>query len=495
MVGRARPTMQLVSAGLPERVAEFLQLYSTKARLLRLGVAVSGGADSVVLLHILNELKQKNGIQLTVLHVNHLLRGFESQNDEFFVRDLAASMAVPVFVVQGPPPPGNLEAQARRVRQEFFRQACRDRDLDFVALGHTASDQAETVLFRLLRGSGLRGLAGMRSSANGLLRPLLSTFREEILGYAEQNQLKWREDSTNRDKRFRRNRLRIEIMPELVRHFNPQIERVLTGYAAVAQDEEDYWLEETTAALARLSRPLEKDDGLLLDAPTLIQLHPALQRRVIRMAIGNLLGHLSAVDLPHIEAILKISASSHGHDRVQIPGADILRSFETLLIAPPQRLTPSRDYAIEMQFGSSVTLPYNAGLLSVDQVTSASGNCVTVKNKGSISAEEAALDGYAVKMAAGNTGLRVRNWRPGDRILTSGATHCAKLKGLFQEHRVLLWERRHWPVLMAGEQIVWVRRFGVAARFAATVTSREVMMVRYVPFQAAGRIVSESKDE
>ena len=439
-----------------------------------------------MLLHILNGLKQENAIQLTVLHVNHLLRGFESQNDELFVRDLAASMGVPVFVVQGPPSPGNLEAQARRVRQEFFRRARRDHNLEFVALGHTASDQAETVLFRLLRGSGLRGLAGMRPSANGLIRPLLTTSRQEIRGYAEENQLKWREDSTNRDKRFRRNRLRLETMPELVRHFNPQLEKVLAGYAAVARDEEDYWSAATAAALAGLSRPFDRDAGLLLDAPALLRLHPALRRRVIRLAIGKLRGHLFSVDLPHVEAILKIAASSHGHHRVQIPGADVLRSFETLLFASPATLSAGRDYAVEMQFGKPVTLPCNAGILSVDRVTSESGVCVTVKNKESISIEEAALDGDAVKLAAGSTGLRVRNWQPGDRILTGGAAHSAKLKTLFQEDRVLLWERRHWPVLLAGDQIVWVRRFGVAAKFAATVESREILRVRYVPFEAAG---------
>ena len=130
---------------------------------------------------------------------------------------------------------------------EIFRQARRDRDLDFVALGHTASDQAETVLFRLLRGSGLTGLAGMKPVSSGIIRPLLATTRQEVREYAEAKQMEWREDASNTDLRFRRNRLRLSVIPELARHFNPRLEATLAACAELAQGEE--------AILAKKIRP------------------------------------------------------------------------------------------------------------------------------------------------------------------------------------------------------------------------------------------------
>ena len=486
--------MQLVSAGLVERVAKLLHLYSTQSQPLNLGVAVSGGADSVVLLHILTKLKRSVAMQLTILHVNHQLRGFESQNDELFVRELAAALNLPVYVGQCPPPPGNLEAQARRVRQEFFHQARRDYELQFVALGHTASDQAETVLFRLLRGSGLRGLAGMRPAGSNLLRPLLTTTRKEVREYAHQHGLSWREDSSNRDLRFRRNRLRLETMPELERLFNPNLEQVLSGYANVARDEEDYLSAETARSMASLSRPFAHGDGLLLDAPALLRLPAALQRRVIRSALNQVRGHLLAIDLPHVEAILAVASSKHGHDRVQAPVADILRSFDTILITRPETLKSTRNYSLEVPFGVPIKLPECLGIFSVDPVNSSGQTCATVKDKDSLFIEEATLDWEAVAEACGTSGLQVRNWRPGDQILLPGEGHPRKLKTLFQEHRILLWERRYWPVLVAGERILWVRRFAVAAEFAATVESRRLLSVRYGPPGPFSPIVSESKE-
>ena len=486
--------MHLVSADLVERVANFLHRYSTQSQPMRLGVAVSGGADSVVLLHVLTELKRLTDMQLTILHVNHQLRGFESQNDELFVRELASALHIPVHISQGPPPAGNLEAQARRVRQEVFRQARRDYDLQFVALGHTASDQAETVLFRLLRGSGLRGLAGMRPAGSGLLRPLLTTMRKEVREYARQHELSWREDSSNCDLRFRRNRLRLETMPELELLYNPNLQQVLSGYANVARDEEDYLSAETARSMASLSRPFSRGDGLLLDAPALLRLPVALQRRVIRLALNQVRGHLLAIDLRHVEGILAVASSKHGHDRVQAPGADILRSFDTILITRPETLKSTRDYSLEVSFGIPIKLPEWLGIFSVDPVNSSGQTCATVKDKDSFLIEEAWLDLETVVRACGTFILQVRNWRPGDQILLPGGGHPRKLKTLFQEHRILLWERRHWPVLVAGERILWVRRFAVAAEFAATVEGRQLLRVRYGPPGPFGPIVSESKE-
>src|SRR6478735_4184777 len=175
--------MSVLAGTLPERVAEIIPRYNMLPAGGRVGVAVSGGADSVALLHILRDLWS----ELVVLHVNHHLRGEESDGDEAFVRELAQSLGLTIVVEHAVPPAGNLEQEARRGRRAFFLRCREELDLKRVALGHTRSDQAETVLFRLLRGSGLTGLAGMRpASDDGFIRPLLTTSRDEVRRWARE---------------------------------------------------------------------------------------------------------------------------------------------------------------------------------------------------------------------------------------------------------------------------------------------------------------------
>ncbi|HTU46307.1 MAG TPA: tRNA lysidine(34) synthetase TilS, partial [Bryobacteraceae bacterium] len=175
----------MLAETLLDRVAEIIPRYSMLEPGDRVGVAISGGADSVVLLHLLHRLAPRLQIGLALLHVNHHFRGAESDADEAFVRKLGDALELEVLVTSGAVSGGNLEQEARQVRREFFRRCMAERGLKRVALGHTRSDQAETVLFRLLRGSGLAGLAGMYPvTQDGFIRPLLTTSREEVRQWA-----------------------------------------------------------------------------------------------------------------------------------------------------------------------------------------------------------------------------------------------------------------------------------------------------------------------
>ena len=233
---------------------------------------------------------------------------------------------------------------------------------------------------------------------------------------------------------------------------------------------------------------------MLLDSASLALLPLALRRRVVREAVKRLRGTLNSIDFPHIEAILRMASSSAGHDRVQIPGIDAIRSFDTLLLTGLETLKRPRDYELVIPLGVPLELPFAAGILALNLISSASSICVTVKDERFYFAEEAQLDGDAVIAASHNGPLRVRNWQPGDRIQGSGKNHPEKLKVLFQENRVPLWERRHWPVVLADNEIVWTRRFGVAAQFAASATSRQCIRIGYRPSQSSGGVGSESKD-
>src|SRR5476651_686134 len=209
-----------------------------------IGVAVSGGADSVCLLHALLELAPKWNLHLSVLHLNHQLRGDESRQDAEFVRDLAARLGLPFLIREADVAASsdNLEQAARLARLAFFHEVLAAGAVSRVALGHTRSDQAETVLFRFLRGSGTAGLAGIRPvTSQGIVRPLIEIERSQVTQFLRERGIPWREDSSNASLQFARNRIRRQLLPQLASAWNPAIVQTLAHTADWALAEEAWW--------------------------------------------------------------------------------------------------------------------------------------------------------------------------------------------------------------------------------------------------------------
>jgi tRNA(Ile)-lysidine synthase len=464
-----------------DRVTEIITRYNMISPGDRVGVAVSGGADSVVLLHLLRSLSQRFQITLTILHLNHQLRGSESDADEEFVRSLALSLKLPCLVERaGMASGGNLEQAARSARRKFYRRAMDQCSLRRVALGHTRGDQAETVLFRFLRGSGTAGLAGMRQvTEDGLIRPLLTSTRDEVRCWATLKGISWREDSSNSNLAFSRNRLREQVIPALARDFNSNLEAGLARTAELAQDEEDYWLEEIEPIFRNLVQHTRF--GLVLDTPKLAALHLAVQRRIVRRAILEVRGDLRSIDIKHVDGILSLLGTSCGHDRLIVPGVDALRSFDKLRLTNPGAAKfEDRYYRFDLKIGEECQLPFQAGCIALNgETTPRPPFCANFKNEGGLSGEVAELDSDALTDDGMPRPLYVRNWEPGDAFQRPGHSGVEKVKTLFQEHRILLWERRHWPIVVCGKEIVWARGFGSAAKFKGSAESRHVIRLVY----------------
>jgi tRNA(Ile)-lysidine synthase len=450
----------------------------------RLGVAVSGGADSVALLHILHLLASQFGVELVVLHMNHHLRGVQSEADESFVRSLAVSMSIPVVGGESYLVESNLEAEARRLRREFFAACRQSHNLNRIALGHTLSDQAETVLHRFLRGTGLRGLAGMRFvTPDGLIRPLLTTSRREVREWAAQVGISWREDSSNSDLRFTRNRLRQETIPLLAVEYNENLEAVLAGTSMLAQAEEDYWTDEVERVYGLFAERTRL--GSIFQIGDLVSLPLALRRRVIRRALDEVRAKgLTGLDFSHVECILALCESTQGHDRVLVPGADALRSFDSLLLSPAGRLTEEpRGYAIPLKIGQQHELPFDAGQIRINWINQETLFCDKFKEDQEFSIQRVRLSGAALM----GRPLLVRNWEPGDELHRPGHSSPEKIKRLFQESRVRLWQRRHWPVVLCGDKIVWVRGFGAAETFTLSNDGPDGVELSYRAESRAGK--------
>ncbi len=319
----------------------------------------------------------------------------------------------------------------------------------------------------------------MRPVTNdGLIRPLLTTGRNEVREWARAEGISWREDSSNTSLAFTRNRIRQQTLPSLAQAYNPQLETLLANSARVAQAEEEYWKEQISVLFRQITKRTSL--GLNFQAGRIAALHPAVQRRLIRRGIEEVRGSLRGIDFEHTEAILKLCASQQGHDRVIIPGLDALRSFDQLLMMRPGVFgSQSRNYCLELKLGEIFELPYQAGVVSVNWLKSDCNFCANFKEEPEDKFETFDLDGDLLTANGTLSSLYVRNWQPGDELHRIGHKAGEKIKTLFQSDRVLLWERRHWPVVTAGGEIIWARQFGGAARFNVTGKSQNVLRLIY----------------
>lgn len=318
----------------------------------RLLVGCSGGCDSTVLLDLLQRLAPAHALELAVAHLHHGWRGMAADQDAAHVEAMAADRGLPAFTGredvarEG----GSLEAAGRRARLAFFEKVAAGWAADAVALGHTLDDQVETVLLNLARGAGRRGLRGMRPRSGVgellLLRPLLGVRRAEVRRYARERGLSWREDASNADLSLSRNRLRRRVLPEL-ETVHPGAAANIARAAELLRDEEE-WLEaEAERLLEELLRPEEYPGGLALDIGAVGGLPVALQRRLLRRALGRVRGHRRDLSGAHLDAVLELVAAPGDGSR-DLPGSRVQRRGRRLRVlplegrhlAPPRRPDP-----------------------------------------------------------------------------------------------------------------------------------------------------------
>jgi tRNA(Ile)-lysidine synthase len=464
---------------LPQNVLGYIRKHELLKAGDRVGVAVSGGADSLALLRLLLELRKEIGIVLSVVHFNHNLRGNESDGDERFVADLARQNKLELHCQGGEVAAYaaekhlSLETAAREMRYQYFRKLLLDGRLNRIATAHTLDDQAETVLLKLVRGAGSRGLAGIYprlrvtssqlsticsqapSDIASIVRPLLGTKRRDVEAYLHVLQQSWREDKSNRDLRHTRNRVRHGILPRLERYLNPGVREALAETAEIARAEEEFWEREVARVLpavwdvpARRRHASRRDASATLDAgaahvldlTSLSVLPLALQRRVVRAACVALGLRLEFHQVEEILALASNPAVSANLPR----GWMVSRKQDQLRFEPPRDDASNLDYEYPLSVPGSVEVRETESLFEVVLV---SGNAPEGYNP------EDLLD-----RALLTSELKVRNWRAGDRFWPAHSKAPKKIKELLH---VTGQERKLWPVVVSGTDVVWVR--GLAA--------------------------------
>ena len=413
-----------------DRVLGTISRYNMLPKGARAIIAVSAGADSVCLLHVLNELFPHS--IAGIAHFNHKWRGQDSDDDEQFVAGLASQLNLPFFRAEAPPRPteANREQAARRDRQAFFKQLN-----STIATAHTRDDQAETVLFRLLRGSGLAGLAAIpptstlvpstfsptstppastpnpdRMGGDRIIRPLIEVTRHEIQTFLRTHNIPWRDDASNRDPAYARNRIRHHLLPQLARDWNPQISDSLAKLADLAYEEERYW----TAEIDRIAATelTASSNGIELRVSSLESLPRAVARRLIRRAIALAKGDLRRIDYDHIEAVF------HLQRRLKLPSLTVTKSLDWLRFAPPSAPDPVEP----LEITSSGVFPAPDGLSQI---------CVDMAQPGPES-----LSNGCVTLRVESLPLILRGWQPGDHYRPLGQSRDYKVQEMFQRLRV-----------------------------------------------------------
>jgi tRNA(Ile)-lysidine synthase len=456
-------------------------------RLLRAGervaVAVSGGADSVALLRILHELREELGMVLSVAHFHHKIRGCEADADRDFVGDLARELQLEFHSGSADVPRHarehklSLESAARALRHDWFGELITRGRADKIATAHTLDDQAETVLMRVIRGSGVRGLSGIAAEhrEKHLVRPLLAVTRKEIEEYLSANKQAWCTDSSNLDLSHTRNRVRHRLLPLLEKEFNPGIRQTLSDLADIARAEDEYWNKELGSLLPRLLRygkptrsgrsaSSSASETLALELAILRSLPEAVQRLVLHGTVQQL-GYV--LEFKHIQQLTELIRRPQSARRILLPdGIEAECSLRELRFAR-KKPGPHQDYSYPLPIPGKIRIPELGKTIRADVLT----------------AEKTMISGYNTASLLSRSllapQLMVRNWRPGDRFFPAHSHSPKKVKELLQSSRlgveISSSERKLWPVVESAGEIVWMRGFAVPQAFA--VQSGEAVLI------------------
>jgi tRNA(Ile)-lysidine synthase len=454
----------------------------------RAGVAVSGGADSVALLRLLENLRELLGIKLLIVHFNHSLRAGESDADARFVEELAAERGIECVLgredVAGAAASNkwNLEDAARRLRYGFFERLVTEGRATRVMVAHTADDQAETVLAHIFRGTGPTGLAGIYPALGAVARPLLQERREDLRNYLRGLGQRWREDGSNRDLTRQRARIRGQLLPLLEREYSPGIVNRLSGLAGLAREEEVFWsalVEDRFRALVQgganklairipallaplgMSAPSPDDESAPLRA---------LTERLVRRIYCELRGNRAGLGSKHVAQAMRLASASSSGRLVELPGGILVeRNFDELVFSHTTARGRPRGRR-ETEFARNaylyvVSLPaHGSATVSVPELNRRF--CLKVIDW-SVSQRDTKRDSTALDAQLLRSPLILRNWRPGDAYRPLGRRQSKKLKELFLAGRVPSRDRAGWPVLESGGRVAWARGLPPSDEFCA----------------------------
>ena len=492
---------------LEARAIDFIRRHSLISRKEIVVVAVSGGADSVCLLHVLAKWQKELGIKLHVAHLNHQLRGVESEADAKYVSNLAGSLGIPVTIdmqdvaAYRTEKKCSIEEAARELRYAFLAKVARKVGANRIATGHTKDDHVETILMHILRGTGITGLCGLapcspmaydrqgmldtsqRRSNLLVIRPLLDITREETMSYCQESQLDPRIDSSNLSLSFYRNRLRLQLLP-LLRQYNPSVEQALLRLADIAKEDKAFIEQQASELWDGVAR--QENKAIHLNRKQTANLPVALQRQLLRTAVARVAGDTRDIEANHIEAVRSLLNKPVGK-RIYLPHRLICYGeYDELVIAgiaQQSQLTPSCPFPplrgeFPLKLPGDTLSPGWKVRASIVRDKAASPSLRDVLTP----SEEPCPSNLLADFDLHKTGteLFVRHRRPGDKFQPLGMNVPKKLQEFMVDAKIPLSWRGHVPIVCSPQQIIWVLGWRIDDRVKITEATKEILRLEFI---------------
>lgn len=460
-----------------EQVRTTIEKYSMLAPGDRILTGVSGGPDSVALLHVLKSLSRELGFEITVAHLNHSLRGQDSLDDASFVRYLAEHLELPVIIESADVSKYvadhglSMQEGAREVRYRFFENTARQSGCNKLATGHNANDQAETVLSNFLRGSGPAGLGGIPPVRDGwVIRPLIETTRFEIENYCKENGLEPRTDKSNLKNIYTRNRIRLELIPSLEKEYNNNLVETLVRTSEIFREEE-YYLHSQTEKYWRKIVKKQTQKAITFETEAFLDLPEAIQKRVIRKGWEGITGSVHNLSYIHLANVINLVSNARTGSSINLPlGVMLTKSYEEFVLSKCVSHPIIANYMHRLQIPGSTLVPETGDIIEASTETR------NANETSSYSPDEVVIDAGLVALP-----LFVRNRREGDRFRPAGFDGSKKLKKFLIDSKIPRTVREVLPIVVSEEgQIVWVAGLRLDGRWLTTPNTKQIIRLKLI---------------
>ncbi|MBW4828004.1 MAG: tRNA lysidine(34) synthetase TilS [Clostridiaceae bacterium] len=459
--------------GLKEQMLSTIERHSLINKGDNILIGLSGGPDSMALLYGLLEIQNQKSFSIYIAHVNHGVRGEEANKDEKFVEGLSKKLNLPYYSIRidmegyAKKHKMSSEEAGRKLRYDFFRDTLSNIGGGKIAVAHNKNDQAETLIMRMLRGTGIDGLKGMEYKTEDIIRPLLDISRTEIEEYIEINNIETRLDKTNLVPIYNRNKIRLEVIPYIKENFNPNIIDTLWRTSKIMSYDSSF-LNEYTSKIYRNLMKSKKKNSIILHRKKFSKEHTAIKQRIVRQAIYDLTNNLQGITSKHILDIVEL------FDR-----GDTGKSID--LINNIVAETSYDDLIIKMG-NKEDNVAFNYDISFEKTIYIKETNCfiearVVPREKVEINFKDRFIKYFDYDKI--EDGLHLRNRKAGDKFVPLGMNGMKKLKDLFIDEKIPLNQRDTIPILTDGKNIIWVVGFRVSEDYKITTSTKNVLVIKY----------------
>jgi len=471
---------------LEEKVLQTIKKFDMLSFNDRVLIGISGGPDSITLLNILLSFKKRYNLSFFIAHLDHMLRGKESDEDVNFVKNLAQKLDLPCEVKScnlkkiAQKEHLTLEEAARKYRYKFYSETSKKFEANKIALGHNADDQVETVLMRFLRGSGLEGLMGIPPVRSNIIRPLIECSRAEIEEYCKENKIEYRVDSSNKEVIYFRNKIRLELLPLLSKGYNKNIKDTVLRLGSIISEVSEYLNQETELLFKEIARR-ESPEMVIIDLEKFTSLPLALKRRIIRKSIEMVKGNLYSVSFKHNNEILKLTEYQLGEKEIYLPDNLMVKKIYNKMMIYKKEISEEQAEEVPTHWEYDILIPGETEIKSLgikveikilDSVGIKSSLYLTGKKSKGEFLEF--IDYNKVKLP-----LKLRNRRSGDRFYPLKMKGLKKVKDFFIDNKILRSYRDLIPILVDSEdKIIWIMGMRLDDRVKINSDTKKALCVK-----------------